>query len=61
MSKPWYTSKMSWLGVATLLVGVAELIGQSGMLTPEISGGILAAVGTATIILRAVTSTKVTL
>lgn len=61
MSKPWYTSKLNWLGIATLLVGIAELVGNSGMLTPEISGGILAAVGTATIVLRAITSTQVTL
>lgn len=60
-TKPWYTSKLNWLGMVTFVVGVAELLGNSGMLSPEISASLLSAVGAAILILRPFTNKGVTL
>lgn len=53
MEKPWYLSKLTWLGVITTLIGVLELIAQwlqAGAFQAQ--DFVLLAVGILTVILR---------
>lgn len=61
-SKPWYKSKIVWVGILTVAVSVGSYLGAfPGIIPPEFSPYVLAAVGALNIILRVMTSDAVTL
>ncbi len=54
--KPWWQSKTIWAGVLEAIIGIAGVISQA---YPE-AGWAVIAVGIATVILRVITSAKLT-
>jgi len=56
-AKPFYLSKMNWLGVLTALLGVLEALQQTDLLQQHPS--ILVWLGAAIVVLRSVTTTKI--
>lgn len=53
MEKPWYQSKLVWLGVITTLIGVLEVVGiwlEAAQFQPQ--DFVVLAVGVLTVILR---------
>lgn len=56
-TKPWYKSKMFWLGIAQILGGMAEVV-TTGLQTDEGLGFIIT--GVLTVIFRYVTNQPIT-
>jgi uncharacterized membrane protein len=54
--KPWYQSKTLWAAVITGIAGVAMTLVGEGMVSEQVAGGILIAVGLLNSILRMLTS-----
>lgn len=61
-AKPWFKSKLNWLGIAQLVVGAAELISTTPLFEgSEVAGTASMIAGVLTIALRTVTKRPVAL
>ena len=54
--KPWYQSKTLWAAALTGVIGVATVVAGEGMVSTEVAGGIMIAVGLLNTVLRMVTT-----
>lgn len=63
MSKPITTSKTFWANVIVAAVGVLTTLGNTELITsnPQVAGIFVTVIGVANVLLRLVTSTKVTI
>ena len=59
--KPWYKSKMLWAAVLTGIVGVATVVVGEGLVSVEVAGGIMIAVGLLNSVLRWLTTEELKL
>ena len=55
-SKPWYQSKTIWAAVITAVAGVALAFVTEGVVSEQVAGGILIAVGVLNTVLRMITT-----
>ena len=59
--KPWYKSKMLWAAALTGVVGVATVVVGEGLVSVEVAGGIMIAVGLLNSVLRWLTTEELKL
>ena len=55
-SKLWYQSRTLWAAVITGIAGVAMTVVGEGLVTEQVAGGILIAVGLLNAVLRMITT-----
>lgn len=56
--KPWWTSRMVWLGLLELTVGLLDVAAESRLTDESIDGALLAAAGILTIVFRYLTDQR---
>jgi len=54
--KPWYKSRTIWAAVLTGIIGVAVAVAGGDVVSTEVAGGILVAVGLLEAVLRMITT-----